>query len=146
MRPPCHSGSFSEEMGAARAAPYLTACLLRADFPVRRAMGQSLLGAGRSRVQAWLLKMLLITITSLTCLWLLFVSQSFHFILSEALEETLLLCPLGSTPLWHVSSWCGESEPFLFEGTRTKSCSSNSARAFCMNKVCLVHTTSIPIK
>ena len=77
--------------------------------------------------------------TSLTCLWLLFVSQSFHFILSETLEEALLQFPLGSTPSWHIPAWCRKAETFPFGGTRTKTGSGNSARGFCMKEVSCLH-------
>lgn len=103
----------------------------------------------QSRAQAWgmAVKTLLIMTTALTWLWLLLVSQRFHFILSEAPEEAPLPFPLGSTPSWHVSPWGGRgAEPFPFGGTRTKTGSDDSARGFCRKEVCLVRTTSIDTK
>lgn len=104
------------------------------------------MGQSRAQGRDMSVKVLFITTSSLACLWLLFVSQSFHFTLSEALEEAPLPVPLGSTPPWHPCPWCEETEPFPFGGTRTKTGSGDYVKGFCMKEVCLVRATSTATK
>lgn len=152
MRPLCQTGSSSEEIGAARAAPCLTACLLLTSLFGRKGQRGNLCceqvdakaeqGSG----------------TGHGCEDVADNDHSPYMAVAAPHVSEFPLHPQWSTrgSTTAISTWVYAfaaclslvegPEPFPFGATRTKTGSDDSARGFCRKEVCLVHTTSIDTK